>query len=98
MKFDIQFDEVHKIAIQIEELAHKLAAETSKEGSRDENSIYVYSAEIARLAFPVTPTVDGARPARPLCIHHPSLVKIENTFRNRRLDILTDSQRKSMDQ
>ena len=45
MKFDIQFDEVRKIAIQIEELAHKLAAETSKEGSRDENSIYVYSAE-----------------------------------------------------
>lgn len=101
MKFDIQFDEVRKIAIQIEELAHKLAAETSKEGSRDENSIYVYSAEIARLASPITPTVDGARPARPLCIHYPSLVKIENTFRNRRLDILTDnvgSQRKSMDQ
>lgn len=42
MKFDIQFDEVHKIAIQIEELAHKLAAETSKEGSRDENSIFMY--------------------------------------------------------
>ena len=37
MKFDIQFDEVHKIAIQIEELAHKLLLHTADQSTlRDE--------------------------------------------------------------
>lgn len=87
IKFDIQYKEVADVAKKIEQLAHELSKEASKEDSLSDNDVYGYASEITELVRTITPIIGKVQANAPSFSEIPHFIKVEDTIRGRRLQV-----------